>query len=96
MKGDPMKRLCRRAVLLACAPFSGGLTHAQFLGYTEMSRYSYNPMTGTTAQSRGYYNPFTGTGARTFSVSNPYTGSTMGGMAVQNPMSLTDPRVTAS
>lgn len=39
-----------------------GTPLTQFPGYTEMSRYSYNPMTGTTTQSRGYYNPYTGAG----------------------------------
>src|SRR6516225_6856801 len=73
-KGGPMNRLCWRASLLACALFSGGLALAQFPGYTAMSRYSYNPMTGTTTQSQGYYNPYTGAGGRSVSVSNPYTG----------------------
>ena len=77
-----MNRLCRRAALLACALFSGGLVQAQFPGYVETSRYGYNPMTGTTIQSRGYYNSFTGAGGRSFSVTNPYTGAAVGGMAV--------------
>ena len=55
-----MNRLCQRAALLAGALLSGGLALAQPPGYTETSRYSYNPMTGTTTQSRGYYNPYTG------------------------------------
>ena len=78
-----MNRLCWRASLLACALFSGGLALAQFPGYTAMSRYSYNPMTGTTTQSQGYYNPYTGAGGRSFSVSNPYTGGTYMGSDVQ-------------
>ena len=57
-----MNRLCWRASLLACALFFGGLALAQFPGYSEMSRYSYNLMTGTTSQSHGYYNPYTGAG----------------------------------
>ena len=78
-----MNRLCWRAALLACALFSGGRALTQFPGYSEMSRYSYNPMTGTTTQSQGYYNPYTGAGGRSFSVSNPYTGGTYMGSDVQ-------------
>jgi len=80
-----MNRPGWRAALLACALFHGGLALAQFPGYTQTSRYSYNPMTGTAMQSQGYYNPYTGAGGRSFSAYNPYTGGAVGGMAYQNP-----------
>jgi hypothetical protein len=52
-----MNRLCWRSALLACALFCGGLAPAQPPGYTEASRYSYNPLTGTTTHSRRYSTP---------------------------------------
>src|SRR5262249_36613040 len=85
VKGGPMNRLCWHAALLACVLFSGGLAQAQPPDYTETSRYSYNPYTGTTIRSRGYYNPYTGGGGRAVSVTNPYTGDPVEDAAFGNP-----------